>query len=528
MATSLPPPVHVNDTIVLTEKEQLIFDRLLQVVRHYNLQTQLRVAGGWVRDKLLGKDSDDIDIALDNMKGREFCDKITEYLSSTGEGITVAAVIASNPDQSKHLETARMRLYDMWIDFVNLRAEDYSKNTNSRIPDMRFGTAKEDADRRDLTINSLFYNITNGVVEDFTGRGINDLKYGKIVTPLSPKETFLDDPLRILRAIRFGARFGFTLDQELKTAAASIEVKAALAEKISRERVGHEVDLMVSGNDPVKAMTYISDLSLFTAVFTVPPNFELTSLEGFDRPCIMNMEAIAKIFDLPDCCAFNDGEKRITFYAALLLPLRKIAYKDKKSKEIPLVDYIFRESLKLKMDDAKAVKIIHSAAEKFVSLIPYFVSGKNMEAIEVVWDTEQIDIPIAAKLRVYAGLLLDEAKGLWRISLLVSTLLYPNSLDLTDYKNSHLDLTDKKEMFTTVENEIVKLGLEEVGLGNLKPLVDGKGIMDALGLKSASADVGRWQRKVRQWQLAHRQATKEECIDWIKACEDRKRKIDTL
>ncbi|KAL9668725.1 hypothetical protein QQ045_006263 [Rhodiola kirilowii] len=174
------------------------------------------------------------------------------------------------------------------------------------------------------------------------------------------------------------------------------------------------------------------------------------------------------------------------------------------------------------------VKIIHSAAEKFVSLIPYLVSGKNMEAIEVVWDKEQIDIPIAAKLRVYAGLLLDEAKGLWRISLLVSTLLYPNILDLTDYKNGNLDLTDKKEMFTTVENEIVKLGLEEVGLGNLKPLVDGKGIMDALRLKSASTDVGRWQRKVRQWQLAHPQATKEECIDWIKACEDRKRKIDTL
>ncbi|KAJ0086673.1 hypothetical protein Patl1_07788 [Pistacia atlantica] len=68
----------------------------------------------------------------------------------------------------------------------------------------KFGTAEEDAYRRDLTINSLFYNINTSSVEDLTGRGIEDLKSGKIVTPLPPKATFLDDPLRVLRAIRFG------------------------------------------------------------------------------------------------------------------------------------------------------------------------------------------------------------------------------------------------------------------------------------------------------------------------------------
>ncbi|CAK9170232.1 unnamed protein product [Ilex paraguariensis] len=80
-----PPSVPVRDKIDLTDKERQIFDRLLQVLRHFNLQTQLRVAGGWVRDKLLGKDSDDIDIALDNMLGREFCEKVNGYLSSNGE-----------------------------------------------------------------------------------------------------------------------------------------------------------------------------------------------------------------------------------------------------------------------------------------------------------------------------------------------------------------------------------------------------------------------------------------------------------
>ncbi|XP_038994662.1 CCA tRNA nucleotidyltransferase, mitochondrial-like [Hibiscus syriacus] len=133
---------------------------------------------------------------LINMLGSEFVDKVQEYLSSTGEVAQGLAVIPSNPEQSKHLETARMHLFDLWIDFVNLRCEDYSEN--SRIPTMKFGTAEEDAYQRDLTINSLFYNINTNLVEDLTESGLEDLKFGRIVTPLPPKATFLDDPLRVL------------------------------------------------------------------------------------------------------------------------------------------------------------------------------------------------------------------------------------------------------------------------------------------------------------------------------------------
>jgi tRNA nucleotidyltransferase (CCA-adding enzyme) len=75
------------------------------------------------------------------------------------------------------------------------------------VPDVKIGTPLEDALRRDLTINSLFYNINKKEVEDFTGKGIEDLKHGIIRTPLDPLQTFLDDPLRILRTIRFATRF---------------------------------------------------------------------------------------------------------------------------------------------------------------------------------------------------------------------------------------------------------------------------------------------------------------------------------
>lgn len=82
---------------------------------------------------------------------------MNEFLLSRGKEVRNAAVIQSNPDQSKHLETARMKINNIWIDLVNLRSETYA--ADSRIPTMQFGTPEQDALRRDFTINSLFYNI---------------------------------------------------------------------------------------------------------------------------------------------------------------------------------------------------------------------------------------------------------------------------------------------------------------------------------------------------------------------------------
>ena len=119
----------------------------------------------------------DIDIALDDMLGREFADHLNEWLSEHGRDTVNVGVVLANPEKSKHLETATMKVGNYFIDFVNLRAEEYTED--SRIPDLkRIGTAMEDALRRDLTINSLFYNINTGELEDVTGRGLTDLRRG--------------------------------------------------------------------------------------------------------------------------------------------------------------------------------------------------------------------------------------------------------------------------------------------------------------------------------------------------------------
>ncbi|KAK0629926.1 hypothetical protein B0T17DRAFT_203988 [Bombardia bombarda] len=178
----------------------------------------LRWAGGWVRDKLLGIESHDIDTAINKMTGeafamrlRDFCDvdaHRARHAISPGD-IGNLHKIARNPDKSKHLETTTTRLFGLDVDFVNLRKETYTED--SRNPQMEFGTAEEDALRRDATVNALFYNIHTERVEDFTG-GLPDMAARLIRTPLEPLQTFTDDPLRVLRLVRFASRLGFVID----------------------------------------------------------------------------------------------------------------------------------------------------------------------------------------------------------------------------------------------------------------------------------------------------------------------------
>ncbi|XP_076887453.1 tRNA nucleotidyltransferase cca2-like [Bidens hawaiensis] len=502
-------PVMVKENIDLTDKEKQIFDHLRHVLCHFNLETKLRVAGGWVRDKLLGKECYDIDIAIDNMLGREFCEKVNEFLVSKGEQTQGIGVIQNNPDQSKHLETARMRLFDVWIDFVNLRSEDYCEN--SRIPTMQFGTAEQDAYRRDLTINSLFYNINTCSVEDLTGRGLDDLKSGKIVTPLPPKETFLDDPLRVLRSIRFTARFEFEMVEELKLAAADNDVKSAICDKISRERVGHEVDLMVGGNQPAKAMAYITKLGLFWVVFTPPENSNPFISNEHDRVCVGSMDLAWRLMHETRCSEiFNDEQRRLYLYASLFLPFRKTVYLDNKKKIVPIVNYIIRNSLKLKASDADDVMRLHVVAEKISSLIPFMLSSDDTQTGEIGWETEVIDVDVSLKLRILLGLVVREIKDLWRAALMLSTLLYNNG---SSGEVIERDLEKRKQVFRVVEEEILKLGLDKVW--EMKPLTNGKEIMRVLELEKGGPVVSEWQRKLIQWQLAYPSGSVEECIDWM-------------
>lgn len=243
-----------------------------------------RIAGGWVRDKILNIPSNDIDIAIENknVSGQLFLQQLIHFykkdhhsnvsyfnnLHNTNftfknifnTGIHVTKV---NSEKSKHLETAMASVFNHSIDFVSLRKESYTNN--DRIPTIEVGTPLEDCLRRDCTINSLFYNINTGYLEDMSGKGLMDLKNGVIRTPLDPMKTFTDDPLRIFRLLRFKNKLHFKYHEDLtKCFRENHETLCQfIYKKVSRERVAIEVNKILSTNNIAICKSFLKDIEAF-------------------------------------------------------------------------------------------------------------------------------------------------------------------------------------------------------------------------------------------------------------------------
>ena len=243
----------------ITEQEEKIFNLLLEVNNRYKAGCVLRVAGGWVRDKVLGDHSDDIDIAIEGGTGADFSSLIVRYQAEIGQETRSIGLIRVNPAQSKHLETATTHIFGTAIDLVNLRSEEYTEST--RIPSVKHGTPLEDAKRRDFTINALFYNLHTKLVEDYTS-GIPDLRNKIIKTPIDPSITFTDDPLRLLRCVRFAARYDCTVDEPILEAAKQPGILSTLNKKVSRGRIGIEIRKMMSSRHPSRAVSLLNEFNL--------------------------------------------------------------------------------------------------------------------------------------------------------------------------------------------------------------------------------------------------------------------------
>lgn len=182
----------------------------------------------------------DLDVAVDGVTGAAFAERLRA--SSTAGNVSFA-VVASNPAQSKHLETAVLQWRGHRVDLCHLRTELYTGH--SRIPSAGFGTLVQDAMRRDCTINALYWNVDARALEDPSERGVDDLCQGLIRTPAAPALTLEEDPLRLLRLLRFAAALDFTVDPALWRAMCEPSVLDALARKVSGERIQIELDKML-------------------------------------------------------------------------------------------------------------------------------------------------------------------------------------------------------------------------------------------------------------------------------------------
>ena len=255
----------INTNIQFTKDEQEVISIIKNVIEKYTPTTQAFLVGGFVRDKLLGIPSNDIDI-MTTISGADFAHLVTKYLN-----IDDPHVIKENPDKSKFLETATANIplssgEIQEIDFAQARSEVYHEN--SRIPEIKPATPQEDAYRRDLTINTLTYDVLKGELVDFTGKGLKDLITGTIRTPEDPLKTFKDDPLRIFRTIRFASKYNSNIDEETYKAMLDPSLREDIKQKISKERIGVEITKMLKNPNPENALKLLKDTGLWQDIVT--------------------------------------------------------------------------------------------------------------------------------------------------------------------------------------------------------------------------------------------------------------------
>lgn len=233
-------------------------------------QGQVFVVGGCVRDEFLGLEIKDIDICVSLPGGGV---RFAEWLRDSGLTRGDVAVYPAYGTAMVHLAA----FPDVELEFVQTRKEKYI-DKSCRNPVTAFGTIEEDALRRDLTINSLSIDISSGRVVDITGRGVQDIRDHVIRTPVDPDVTYDDDPLRILRCIRFASRYGWDIDPE------TFEGMRRNVDRLSiicRERIQIELDKMLTCDHPVMAMELLRSTGAMKYVFPeLMETYEMTQ-NGF-------------------------------------------------------------------------------------------------------------------------------------------------------------------------------------------------------------------------------------------------------
>jgi poly(A) polymerase len=239
-----------------------IFETLCSVVTSENVQAY--VIGGWVRDCLLRRDHPDKDIDIVVIgSGIEIARKAARKLKP---GIKVSVF--------KNFGTAMFRNDDYEIEFVGARKESYDRG--SRKPVVEDGTIEDDQKRRDFTINTLAISINKDTYGQFLDPfgGINDLRKRIIRTPLDPDRTFSDDPLRMMRAIRFANQLNFTIEENTFN---SIKENAERIRIVSSERIVTELNKIIMCEHPSKGFILLEKAGLLKTIFP-----ELDNLKGVE------------------------------------------------------------------------------------------------------------------------------------------------------------------------------------------------------------------------------------------------------
>ena len=239
----------------LTHIKNPIFKTIATVAQELNLPCY--VVGGYVRDVILGRECKDIDFVV------------------VGDGTLLASKVAAKIDKNlkvnifKTYGTAMFKYQDLDLEFVGARKESYS--AHSRNPEVVAGTLQDDQNRRDFTINAMAISLNPAnygeLVDPFNG--LEMISQKQLITPLDPSVTFSDDPLRMMRAIRFATQLNFTIDADCLEAIYKYKERISI---ISKERITDELNKIIASETPSVGFKLLFDTGLLKLIFPLMAN----------------------------------------------------------------------------------------------------------------------------------------------------------------------------------------------------------------------------------------------------------------
>ncbi len=252
--------IHNHIDIPFTDAEAEVMRLVYKASQ--KLQLSVYLVGGYVRDKLIDRDSKDIDFMC------------------VGDGIALAHLVAESISPKatvtifKHYGTAKLNIGDLDVEFVGARKESYQSHTRNPLVDS--GTLEDDLLRRDFTINALAVELTSESEGQLIDRfhGLDDLKAQIIKTPGDPDITFCDDPLRMMRAVRFASQLNFEIHPATMNA---MRHNADRISIITAERITDELNKIILSDEPSRGFLLLHEAGILKLIFP-----EFTALCGVE------------------------------------------------------------------------------------------------------------------------------------------------------------------------------------------------------------------------------------------------------